>query len=88
MPERSRPVLITFSIRFAPRRKAPIGAFHTKKTPKMLESKNASTDNPVDATREAAFFPLNSYFERFMYRVFLTDLSYEHSFLCLFTLRF
>ena len=34
----------------------------------MLERKNASTDNPVDATRKAAFFPLNRYSERFTYR--------------------
>lgn len=31
----------------------------------MLERKNASTDNPVDATQKAAFFPLNRYSEHF-----------------------
>ena len=34
----------------------------------MLKRKNASTNNPVDATRKAAFSPLNRYFERFTYR--------------------
>ena len=41
----------------------------------MLERKNASTDNPVDATQKAAFFPLNRYSEHFTYRVFITDLT-------------
>lgn len=37
----------------------------------MLKRKNASTDNPVDATRKAAFFPLYRYSERLTYRVFI-----------------
>ena len=39
----------------------------------MLERKNASTDNPVDATRKAAFFPLNRYSERFTNKDYYFD---------------
>ena len=39
----------------------------------MLERKNASTDNPVDATRKAAFSPLNRYSERFTNKDYYFD---------------